>query len=172
MEIRPLREDDDRSGFDSGDPDLDRFLHRYAGQNQFRHHIGTTYVAVVSGRVAGYATIAPGSLEIDEAPVSIRKGLPAYPLPILRLARLATDKAARGRGIGKGLLRRVFGLALTMARDFGCAGVIVDSKQDSVGFYEGLGFMRLEVLEGEMETRPRPVVMFLPIRDIEAATGK
>jgi len=56
-----------------------------------------------------------------------------------------------------------------MARDFGCAGVIVDSKQDSVGFYEKLGFLRLEVLEGEMETRPRPVAMFLPIRDIEAA---
>ena len=46
MEIRALREEDDRAAFRSGDPDLDRFLHRYAGQNQFRHHVGTTYVAV------------------------------------------------------------------------------------------------------------------------------
>ena len=53
MEIRALRESDDRSAFQSGDPDLDRFLRKYAGQNQFRHHIGATYVAVERDRVAG-----------------------------------------------------------------------------------------------------------------------
>ncbi len=42
MEIRPLREADDRTTFHSGEPDLDRFFVKYAGQNQFRHHIGTT----------------------------------------------------------------------------------------------------------------------------------
>jgi hypothetical protein len=46
MEIRALREGDDRSGFRSGDPDLDRFFLRFAGQNQFRHHVGVTHVAV------------------------------------------------------------------------------------------------------------------------------
>jgi GNAT superfamily N-acetyltransferase len=169
MEIRLLRPDDDRSQFESGDPDLDGFLRRYAGQNQFRHHIGTTYVAIASGHILGYATIAPGSLEIDEAPPAVRKGLPAYPLPILRLARLATDKSARGQGIGRALLRTVFKLALSMARDFGCAGVVVDSKKDSVRFYEGLGFVRIDVVEGALESRPRPVAMFIPIQDIEAA---
>jgi hypothetical protein len=38
-----------RTAFRSGDPDLDRFLVKYAGQNQFRHHIGTSYVAVEAG---------------------------------------------------------------------------------------------------------------------------
>jgi hypothetical protein len=46
--------------FRSGDVDLDRFLERYAGQNQFRHHVGTTYVAVETGRIIGYVTVAPG----------------------------------------------------------------------------------------------------------------
>ena len=46
MEVRALRATDDRTTFRSGDPDLDRFLAKYAAQNQFRHHIGTTYVAV------------------------------------------------------------------------------------------------------------------------------
>ena len=54
MEIRALRESDDRSQFQSGEADLDRFLRKYAGQNQFRHHIGTTYVAVEGNRIAGY----------------------------------------------------------------------------------------------------------------------
>ena len=42
MEIRALRNTDDRTTFRSGDADLDRFLAKYAGQNQFRHHIGVT----------------------------------------------------------------------------------------------------------------------------------
>ena len=45
MEIRALRPTDDRSSFQSGDEALDRFFHQYAGQNQFRHHLGITYVA-------------------------------------------------------------------------------------------------------------------------------
>jgi hypothetical protein len=44
--VRRLEPRDDRTRFRSGNVDLDRFFARYAGQNQFRHHIGTTYVAV------------------------------------------------------------------------------------------------------------------------------
>jgi hypothetical protein len=33
LEVRPLREQDDRNTFHSGDPELDRFLVEYAGQN-------------------------------------------------------------------------------------------------------------------------------------------
>jgi hypothetical protein len=70
MEIRALRESDDRPAFRSGDPDLDRFLRRYAGQNQFRRPIGTTDVAVEGGAVAGYATMAPGHVEIEDLPAA------------------------------------------------------------------------------------------------------
>jgi len=169
MEIRPLRENDDRAAFHSGDSDLDRFFHRYAGQNQFRHHIGATYVAVEEGQILGYATMAPGHLEIEGLPVSIRNRLPRYPLPILRHARLASGMGARGKGIGTALLRFVFRLALKMSDEYGCWGVVVDAKAESVGFYQRLGFMKLEVVEGAPEARPRPVEMFLQIRDIEDA---
>ena len=43
--VRPLARTDDRSGFACGNIELDRFVQRYAGQNHFRHHIGTTHVA-------------------------------------------------------------------------------------------------------------------------------
>ncbi|MBP6735439.1 MAG: hypothetical protein KA142_12280 [Chromatiaceae bacterium] len=46
LTIRRLAPDDDRDRFSSGHPDLDRFFHRFAGQNQFRHHVGVTYIAV------------------------------------------------------------------------------------------------------------------------------
>ena len=61
MEIRRLRAGDDRSRFRSGDPDLDRFFRSYAGQNQFRHHVGVTYVAAENGDVLRLARLAVDS---------------------------------------------------------------------------------------------------------------
>jgi GNAT superfamily N-acetyltransferase len=169
MEIRALRETDDRTGFRSGDPDLDRFLVKYAGQNQFRHHIGTTYVADEGGRILGYATVAHGQVELEGLGQGRRKKLPRYPLPVLRLARLAVDQAAQGQGVGTMLLRFVFQLALRLAGEYGCVGVVVDAKPEAVSFYESLGFSALEVLEGHGASRPVPTSMFLPIQDIRAA---
>ena len=88
MEIRALREADDRSAFRSGDPDLDRFLQKFAGQNQFKHHLGVTYVAIELGKILGYATVSAGHLEIEDLPAPARKRLPRYPLPVLRRARM------------------------------------------------------------------------------------
>ncbi len=74
MEIRALLPTDDRAVFRSGDDDLDRFLRRFAGQNQFRHHLGVTYVAVEGG-ILGYATMAPGNMEIEDLPKAARRKL-------------------------------------------------------------------------------------------------
>ena len=171
MEIRALRESDDRSVFRSGDSDLDRFLQKYAGQNQFRHHIGTTYVAVETDRIIGNATVAPAHVEVRDLPVSLRKKLPRYPLPVLLLACLAVDQSVQGQGVGQALLRLVFRLASRMAADVGCLGVVVDAKADAIEFYRRLGFVPLAVLEGHSEARPQPLAMFLPVGDIEAARG-
>lgn len=170
MEIRRLRPGDDRSRFRSGHPDLDRFFQAYAGQNQFRHHVGVTYVAVEEGDVLGYLTVAPGGIEIDDLPASARKGLPRYPLPVLRLARLAVDSRARGHGLGEQLLRFALGLAVTMAEDLGCVGVAVDAKAGAEPFYSRHGFRPIELVEGLSEDRPRPTPMFLPTSEILAAT--
>lgn len=148
VSVRPLRPEDDRSDFRSGDPDLDTFLRRYAGQNQFRHHTGTTYVAEEEGRIVGFATVAASHLEIEDLPASKRRRLPEYPLPVLRLARLATDERERGRGIARELLRAVFVIAHRMAEEVGCIGVVVDAKPGAVSFYEELGFLRLEISKG------------------------
>ena len=172
MEIRALRESDDRSAFHSGEPDLDRFLLKYAGQNQFRRHIGATYVAVEGDKVAGYATVAAGNIEIEDLPLTHRKKLPRYPLPVLRLARLAVNQSVRGRGLGKQLLRYVLLLALQMAGESGCAGVVVDAKPGAVEFYRQFGFFALEVVEGQSPARPLATAMILPVKEIAAASGK
>ena len=169
MEIRALREGDDRSQFRCGEPDLDRFFHKFAGQNQFKHYVGVTYVAVEDGRILGFATISPAHVEIEGLPATARKKLPRYPLPVLRLARLAVDESARGQGLGAHLLRFVLQLALRMADDYGCIGVIVDAKADALDFYAKYGFIPVEALEGQSDARPQPTPMFLSIRLIRRA---
>lgn len=165
LRVRRLAEADDRSKFTCGDPDLDRFFRKYAGQNQFAHHLGATCVAVEASKpdVLGFATVASGSLVRDRMPAPLRKRLPSYPLPILRLARLGVSVGAQGRGIGKHLLRTVFALAHQQADATGCVGVVVDAKEEAVSFYLPYGFEPLEVVSGSVETHPEPHVLFLEL---------
>jgi GNAT superfamily N-acetyltransferase len=171
IEIRALREHDNRASFRSEDADLDRFFRQFAGQNQFRHHLGVTYVAVDDQNILGFATVAAAHVEIDELPAAVRRKLPHYPLPVLRLARLATDQSAQGQGLGLQLLRFVLRLALQMADDYGCVGVIVDAKPDAVAFYTKYGFLAVEAIEGGSDARPAPTPLFLSTRAIRAAMG-
>lgn len=172
IEIRALREDDDRTPFRSGDADLDRLFHQFAGQNQFRHHLGVTYVAVEDRTILGFATVAAAHVEIDDLPVAVRRKLPRYPLPVLRLARLAVDQSAQGQGLGLHLLRFVLRLALQMADDYGCVGVTVDAKPDAGAFYAKYGFVPVDAVEGRSDARPAPTPMFLSIRAIRSAVGQ
>jgi GNAT superfamily N-acetyltransferase len=167
--VRRLDAGDDRSGFRSGNIDLDRFFERFAGQNQFRHHIGTSYVADANGRIAGYVTVATGELMGDTVSKATQKKLPSYPVPILRIARLAVDNRFQGFGIGKLLLRAMFELALDLREKTGCTGVVIDAKHEAVSFYEPFGFQKLDVITGSLGDRPEPVPMFLPISTIAKA---
>ena len=163
VEIRRLARGDDRSAFSCGQPDLDRFFEHYAGPNQFKLHLAVTCVAVADDRILGFATVAAASIERANVPgARLRKRLPGYPLPVLRLARLGVDTRAQGLGIGKALLRQVLRLAIEQRDHSSCVGVVTDAKAEAVGFYESLGFIRVEgVREGLLSGEPLP--MFLAI---------
>ena len=172
VEIRPLSREDDRSGFSCGQADLDRYFEHYAGQNQFKLHLAVTYVAVVEGRIVGFAAVAASSLERAKLPSErLRKRLPGYPLPVLRLGRLGVDTRAQGLGIGKALLRHVLVLAVEQRDRLGCIGVVTDAKPDAVRFYENLAFESLaDVREGLLAGEPLP--MFLGIETIASTIGR
>ena len=161
VEIRALQAEDDRAAFHSGDEALDLYFHRYAGQNQFRHHIGVTYVAKDATEILGFVTVSAAQLRADDLPTGRR--MPPYPVPVLRLARLATSSSARGRGVGKSLLRFAIELAERMRDEVGCVGIAVDAKADAVSFYLPFGFVPIRLVEGASEIIPAPSPMFLPL---------
>lgn len=164
--IRRLREADVVAGFDCGDDPLNNYLKRHAWNNQQKSSIGVTYVAVeesVSGAVIGYFTLATSSVSRDSLPSKYVRGLPAYDLPMLLLARLAVDRRLSGRGLGQALLAEALKIAVSVAEQIGCRAVIVDAYPQAVEWYKRYGFQPVEGSNGSS------LRMYLDIRTILAA---
>jgi GNAT superfamily N-acetyltransferase len=115
-------------------------------------------------------TVSASELSTVSMPATKRKHLPEYPIPILRLARLAVAESAQGQGAGRLLVRTVLALAQQMAVSVCCVGVVVDAKPEAAAFYRKLGFVPLDVVGGELGDRPVPQVMFLELGQVPAAT--
>lgn len=125
-------------------------------------------MAEVSGRIVGFATLTGGTIERQGVPEQrLRRRLPAYPLPVVRLARLAVDERARGQGIGRVLLKHALGVALAQREQVGCVGVVVDDKPEALAFYQALGFVPLSGVQGLDEAAPTP--LFLPVQTLSLA---
>ena len=169
INIRILKKSDDRGSFSCGEIALDYYFQRYAGQNQFKHFVGTTYISTDDTTIFGFVTVSVGSLMRDDLPKTIQKKFPAYPLPILHITRLGVDVRYQNRGVGKELMVTAFRLAIEQKEKFGCVGVVVDAKIEAMEFYKKLGFVELEVERGLARTHPLPVAMFMVIQTIEKA---
>lgn len=172
IEIRLLHKNDDLLSFDCGTIELNQFLKQYAKQNQFRHYIGTTYVAVVDDGIIGYLSVSASSIRIKDLSNELSKKFPRYPLPILRLSRLAIDVKYQNIGIGKQLLKFTLGLTIKQKEQFGCFALIVDAKEESVGFYKTFGFESIDVASGTLDIRPYAQSMFLATKVIEKSLKK
>lgn len=125
---RKLDRNDRCDGFDSGAPELDEWLVKYAYVNQ-RANNATTYVALHGGRVIGYYAITMAAVERDEAPARLQKGRPTQ-IPCLLLARLAVDRTMQGKGLGAGLLRDALERAVTLSESVGAVAVLVHARDD------------------------------------------
>jgi len=169
VEVRSLRKSDDRSYFSCGNIELDRFFRLYAGQNQFKLYIGVTYIAEVERAIAGFITLASGEISSIAIAEKNRNRLPDYPLPILRIARLAVDLSYKGIGLGSLLLKSAFQIAMQQKNTSGCVGVVVDAKKESIDFYQKLGFTVLKTEKGELFSHPASYPMFIATSLINAA---
>lgn len=135
-----LAKEHDCSAFDCGVDELNRFLQRYASQNQ-RRNAARTYVATRGAQVVGYYSLAYGSISPSDATPKVMKGLAQYPVPIILLARLAVDRNAQGIGLGKALLKDAILKALNAAEIAGLRALLIHAKDEAAKrFYERYGF--------------------------------
>jgi GNAT superfamily N-acetyltransferase len=144
LRIEKLHRLHDIDRFDCGRDALNRFLVRYALQNQ-QAGASQTYAAVAGQKgkvVVGYYTLVFGHVEYSDAPERLTKGLARHPVPIMLLARLAVATTFQKKGLGAGLLKDAMLRTLEAAEIAGVRAFAVHAKDDEAkSFYEHFGFV-------------------------------
>ena len=140
--IEALAKHHDRAGFTSGQPDLDDWFRRRAGQDE-RRNVARVFVAVDDDLgVAGFYSLGAFTLALDTRPDDVARKLPRYDaIPAALIGRLARDERARGRGIGDLLLADAILRILGAGRALAVFAIVVDAKDErAAGFYAAFGF--------------------------------
>jgi predicted N-acetyltransferase YhbS len=134
----------DVARFRRGNEVLDRWLVRYAGQNQ-RRDAARTFVAAADKQVYGYYTLLAGQLDHREATAETSEGLSRhFPIPVAILARLAVDADRQGQGIGAALLNDALARVVRASEQVAVRAVVVHAiDEHAAEFYERFGFRAL-----------------------------
>jgi GNAT superfamily N-acetyltransferase len=139
--LERLNADHDVSAFESGNEDLDSWLQRHALAAQ-QMDSARTFLLTLNARVVGYFSLTMGSVLRADAPVKLVRGLPAYPIGMVLVARLAVDRREQGEGLGSLLLAEALRKAVDAGEAAAARLVVVDAIDDAaVRFYERQGFV-------------------------------
>jgi ribosomal protein S18 acetylase RimI-like enzyme len=140
--IEALAPEHDRAGFACGSEPLDRYLREQASQD-IRRRTSACYVAIdeKTNTIAGYYTLAAGSIPLTDLSEELAKKLPRYPLvPVARVGRLAVSLAFQKRQLGAALLWDAGSRA--MRSGMGVFALVVDAKDEiAAAFYKHHGFV-------------------------------
>ena len=157
--VRKLTATDRVDTFDCGQAALNQFLQRHALVNQ-KANAAQTYVCCQGNRVAGFYSLAVGSVDPKIAPSRVVKGLARHPVPVMILARLAVDREHQRKGLGRALLKDAL-LRTAQAADIaGIRCLLVNAKDDAARqWYESW----------EFEPSPTdPYHLFLMLKDLKS----
>ena len=154
--IEPLSRRHDRAAFSSGLPELDHYLTRQAGQD-VRRRIARVFVCTAgdADAVLGFYTLSALSIDLTSPPERRSRKLPRHPVPCALVGRLAIDRSAHGRGLGRMLLADAVVRTVAASDTVAMHALIVDAANaDAKRFYERFGFMPLT---------NDPMRLFLPL---------
>jgi predicted N-acetyltransferase YhbS len=150
----------DVTTFNSGKRELDTWLQRHALAAQ-RMDSARTFVATRSDRIIGYFSLTMGSVLRAEAPAKLVRGMPAYPVGMVLLARLAVDQSEQGKGVGAMLLAEALRKAVAAGEVAAARLIVVDAVDDSAAaFYQRYGFI---------QTPENPLRFYRRVKDVRAS---
>jgi GNAT superfamily N-acetyltransferase len=149
--------------FACGVDSLDLWLKRFARTNQ-QSDLTTTYVVHRKNRVAGYYSLAAGSVNREDAPARLAKGAPHHPIGVVLLARLAVDEAVKGAGLGRALLKDALVRSASVADIIAVRAVLVHALNEGARRF----YMRFD-----FEPSPvHPLHLMLLMKDIRASVSR
>ncbi|CAN5702619.1 GNAT family N-acetyltransferase [soil metagenome] len=143
---------------------MNDYLKQRARQHQEKR-FATTWVAVEEGqtRVLGYLSLAMGSVIFEHADPEVFRGLPRHPMPVLHVARLATDLTCQGKGIGSFLLGHAADVAIAASESMGVYALeLLAVDVETYDYYLRRGFLPLQ---GESMRLYAPVATLLAGRN-------
>jgi ribosomal protein S18 acetylase RimI-like enzyme len=156
----------DRERFDIGEPMLDEWLRRYAGQNRRRDTAATWVIAGPDDVVVAYASVAMTGIDRSAAPAALVKGAPD-PVPALLLGRLAVDQRYASLGVGTALAAHVLATAVELNEKAACRAVVVTAiNEHARAWWERFGFRSFAPDE------PDQLDLYLRTTEIEATLRK
>lgn len=159
--IIPLEKGHERSAFDCGNDELNRYLKQQARQDAEKY-VAAPFVLIESAApiVRGYYTLSSSRIPLEELPADLASQLPRYAsLPVTLLGRLARDKTIPDAGLGEFLLLDALHRSLQHARQIASMAVVVDAKDEQAErFYRHFNFLPFQ---------QTPLRLFLPMRQIE-----
>lgn len=107
--------------------------------------ISRTYLCCLNKSITGFFTIVADTIEVQAInETDVIDEYPYHKYPSIKIARLAVDKTCERQGFGRFLVLAAVGLALSVSEIIGCRYLTVDSKPESMSFYERLGFRVVE----------------------------
>ena len=163
LRIEKLRREHNVDPFDCGQEPLNRFLARYALQNQ-QAEASQTYVSLADDEVVGFYTLVVAQVEYDGAPRRLAKGLARHPIPLMLLARLAVATNWQGKGLGAALLKDAMLRTLRAADIAGIRAMAVHAKDDVARtFYERFDFI---------PSPTDPYHLFLLLKDVRSVVAR
>ena len=139
----PLAAYHDRVGFTSGNPTLDIYFQRQAGQDTRRDITNPfVYEGTPTSVVVGYYTLSMTGIGFESMPTRLTRKLPYYgSLPAALLGRLAVAQVAQGHGVGKLLLLDAVRRIAQASIDIAAFAVVVDAIDDrAAAFYRRFQF--------------------------------
>ena len=143
--IEPLNRSHNRNSFDCGIAELNGFLTKFANQNQ-KNSISKTFVAIQPPNkkdILGFYTLTTGQINFSQLPDQQKH--PRHPVSIARLARLAVNLKAQGKGVGGNLLFDALEKVKVASNMIGIFAVVVDAKdKNAQSFYKHYGFVELK----------------------------
>lgn len=146
--------------FTSGQDTLDGWIRRHGLAAQDMDS-ARTFVLVGYDGVVGYFSLTMGSVRRADAPATLVRAMPAYPVGMVLLARLAVHRLRQGEGHGALLLAEALRKAVPAGEAAAARLVVVDAIDDqAAAFYAHHGFVAVP---------EHPMRLYRRMKDIRAS---